>query len=99
MGVYASGASQPAGGDAIFTDIRNDDSLMISHNNIGYLTLTVYEKAYLATDFVGKPADIASKFECNKELGWKAAAVKISKFADMACFKPADIPEKFFHIN
>jgi hypothetical protein len=32
-------------------------------------------------------------------LGWKAAAIEILKLTDMAGFKPADIPEKFFHIR
>jgi hypothetical protein len=32
-------------------------------------------------------------------LGWKAAAVKIPKSADMTGLKPADIPEKFFHLD
>jgi hypothetical protein len=99
MGVYASEPSQTAGSGAIIADIGNHYFLMISHNNIGYLALTIYEKAYLTANFIRKPADVTSKFECNKELGWKAAAVKISKFTDMAGFKPADIPEKFFHIN
>jgi hypothetical protein len=72
---------------------------MVSNNNVGYLTSTVYEKAYLTANFMGQTTDIASEFERNKELGWKTTAIEIFKLANMAGFKPADIPEKFFHIN
>jgi len=48
---------------------------------------------------MGEPADIASKFKCNEELGWKAATVKIFKPADLAGLKSAGIPEQFFHLE
>ncbi len=98
MGVYAPEPSQTARSDAIIADIGDYYFLMISHNNVGYFALTIYEKAYLTTNVMGQPDDITSKFECNKELRWKAATIEISKLADMAGFKPADIPEKFFHL-
>jgi hypothetical protein len=72
---------------------------MISHNNVGDLSLTVNQKTDLAAYIMGESADIASKFKCNEELGWKAAPVEIFKPADLAGLKPAGIPEQFFHLE
>ena len=63
MGVDASESSQTARSNSIITGVRNDYFLMIPHNNVGYLTLTIYEKAYLATNLMGQLTDIASEFE------------------------------------
>ena len=63
MGVYASEPSQTARSDSIITGVRNHYFLMISHNNVGYPTLTIYKKAYLTTNFMGQLTDIASEFE------------------------------------
>jgi hypothetical protein len=99
MGVYAPESSQTAWSDSIIAGVWNHYFLMVSHNNVGDLTLTIDEEAYLKTNFMGQVTDIASEFEGNKELGWKATAIEIFKLADMAGFKPAGIPEKFFHLN
>jgi len=72
---------------------------MISHDNVGDLSLTINQKTDLAAYIMGEPAYIAGKFKCNEELGWKAAAVKIFKPADLTGLKPAGIPKKPFHIK
>jgi hypothetical protein len=75
MGVYASQSFQTTGSHAIFTGIRDDNPMMVSHNDIDYLSLTVYKKAYLSANFMGERAYVTSKFECDKELRWEATAI------------------------
>ncbi len=85
MSVYTSQALQTTRSSPVFTCIRYDYCMVAPYNYEGYPASPIDKETYLAAHFMGKPADISSKFGCDEEVIGDTASVEIFKTSDLIC--------------
>ena len=61
-GMNAPESPEPTGRQSILTEVRDDDSPGITHDHEGNTTLSVDEKADLATNFKGEQRNFPGEF-------------------------------------